>query len=438
MMGTLRVTPALTFAALCLLWGSEPVHGDGGSVVAVREIEGARVTVLVSPMPVRVGEVEVSVLVIDGSGKPFPHVSVQVSASMDDGFASQSVAASPDQSRNSLLQTALIDCPREGNWNFAIRVEGDGVAGAANMSLPVLPAAAPWIHYLPWVLPVLPMLALLIWRESALRRRQARMALTRSGSAVAICLLMVVLATACNDAAPVSAPLPSPAPASEPVPAAGADPNYSLREPSADGIGKFFCGREIAQVMGHEAAEWLERPERAGEEGTRLLLPMLKLQSNDLVADIGAGGGYYSFPIAKLVPGGAVYAVDIQQEMLDIIAARSADERVPNIVPWLGAVDDSRLPANAFDLALLVDSYHEFSHPFEMLRSIANALKPDGVLVLVEYRAEDDAVPIKPLHKMSVAQAKKELRCVGLELIELRSDMPWQHVMVFGKSRPSP
>lgn len=212
------------------------------------------------------------------------------------------------------------------------------------------------------------------------------------------------------------------------------DSPYRLGNASRDGIGKFYLGREISHVMGHRGASWLERPGREREERTDLLIESLPLEKNSVVADIGAGTGYFSFPIAERVPEGKVFAVDIQQEMLDIIETRKAAGTVVNVETVLGAEDDVRLAPSSVDLILIVDAYHEFSDPYEMGLSMARALKPGGKLVLIEYRQEDPAVPIKRLHKMSQMQAKREMANVGLDWLRTEDFLPQQHFMVF--SRP--
>ena len=211
---------------------------------------------------------------------------------------------------------------------------------------------------------------------------------------------------------------------------------YQTVRPSADGIGKVYMGREIAQVMGHLGASWLERSERAQEEGTELLIANLPLSPTDSVADIGAGTGYFTFRLAPRVPQGMVYAVDIQQEMLDIVAQRKKQTGQSNVTTILGGEDDPRLPADALDLILLVDAYHEFSFPREMGEAMARALKPGGRIALVEYRAEDDDVPIKKLHKMTEKQAKLEMAALGLVWRETNEKLPWQHLMLFEKPKP--
>ena len=179
------------------------------------------------------------------------------------------------------------------------------------------------------------------------------------------------------------------------------DSVYQTGSASRDGIGKYYLGREISHVMGHRGAAWLERPEREREERTDLIIQNLPLEEDEFVADIGAGTGYFSFPIAARVPRGKVFAVDIQQEMLDIIESRKGAGAAGNVAGVLGAEDDPRLPDASVDLILIVDAYHEFSYPFEMGKAMAKSLKPGGRLVLIEYRGEDRSVPIKPLHKMS-------------------------------------
>lgn len=205
------------------------------------------------------------------------------------------------------------------------------------------------------------------------------------------------------------------------------------------GIGKFYMGREIARVMGHEGADWLDRPERVKEEAPALLLELLRLRPGMAVADIGAGTGYHSLPIARKVgPAGKVYAVDIQPEMLQIIEMRAKAKNIANIELVRGEADDPKLPDESVDLALLVDVYHEFDHPYEMIRAITKALRPGGKIVFVEFRLEDDKVPIKRVHKMSQAQVKKEMSVQPLIWKSTIDALPWQHVIVFEKAPREP
>lgn len=208
---------------------------------------------------------------------------------------------------------------------------------------------------------------------------------------------------------------------------------YESGQRTRDGIGKYYLGREIAQVMGHQGINWLERGNREDEEAPSKAIEMIELKPGQTIADIGAGSGYYSFRIAQRFPECNVVAVDIQPEMLAFIKRRSREIAVPNVDIHLGSTQSIQLPEQSIDAALFVDAYHEFSHPFEMMQSIYSALRPGGVLYLLEYRAEDPKVPIKPLHKMTQAQAKKEMNFVGFEWVETKNDLPWQHFMIFAK-----
>ena len=217
------------------------------------------------------------------------------------------------------------------------------------------------------------------------------------------------------------------------APAIAAEAVYQFRQASPDGIGKFFHGREIAKVMGHPAIGWLERDEREKEEAPTKAINALKLAPDAVIADIGAGSGYYSFRISPKIPQGKVMAIDIQPEMLVFLKQRAAELKITNVIPHLGAIDDLKLPAASLDAALLVDAYHEFSQPAEMLASLVRALKLGGRVFLLEFRSEDPAVPIKELHKMSEAQAKLEFEAAGLRFVSNRRELPWQHFMVFQK-----
>jgi ubiquinone/menaquinone biosynthesis C-methylase UbiE len=206
---------------------------------------------------------------------------------------------------------------------------------------------------------------------------------------------------------------------------------YEYKKATRDGTGKIYMGREISHVMGHLGASWLERPQRDQEEKASLLVKNLPLEPGDTVADIGAGTGYFSFRMAERVPQGEVLAVDIQQEMLDIIELRKMEGFPENVDTVLGTERDPRLPVASIDLILLVDAYHEFSWPREMGEAMATALKPGGRLILVEYRGEDASIPIKRLHKMTQKQARREMEAIGLEWESTKNFLPQQHFMIF-------
>ena len=212
-----------------------------------------------------------------------------------------------------------------------------------------------------------------------------------------------------------------------------AGPGYAQSEASADGIGRTYYGREIAAFMSHQGIYWLERGTRESEERTDLLMDALNLKPGMTVADIGAGSGYFTVPMATRVAPGIVYGTDIQPEMLAFLEARARTEKLTNIKGILGDTGDAMLPVASVDLVLLVDAYHEFDQPLEMMTSIARALKPGGRVALVEYRGEDPEVPIKPLHKMTEAQARRELEAAGLVWIRTDARLPLQHLMWFGK-----
>jgi protein-L-isoaspartate O-methyltransferase len=212
-------------------------------------------------------------------------------------------------------------------------------------------------------------------------------------------------------------------------------PRYEFREDhDPDGIGKFYMGREIAQVMGHLGAGWLERPERVKEEEPKKLYELLKVKAGDVIADIGAGSGYHTFPLAERVGRkGKVYAVDIQPEMLAIIKKRMKEKEVTNVEPVQGTETDPKLPEKSLDLILMVDVYHEFNFPWEMTTTLLKGLKPGGRMVFVEFRKEDEKVPIKLVHKMTEKQVLKEMEPHPLKWLKTDSSLPWQHVIIFEK-----
>ena len=194
-------------------------------------------------------------------------------------------------------------------------------------------------------------------------------------------------------------------------------------------------GRVIAPVMGVAGAAWLERPEREAEEAPGRAIKALRLRPGQVVADIGAGSGYYALRLAKAVgPSGKVFATDIQPGMLDILRRQAQRAGVDNVVPVLSAVDDPKLAAGSLDLAIMVDVYHELAEPQIFVRRLREALKPDGRLVLIEFRREDPAIPIYEVHKMSVADVRAELEPEGYRLSEVLDDLPWQHIIVLERA----
>jgi len=192
--------------------------------------------------------------------------------------------------------------------------------------------------------------------------------------------------------------------------------------------------RQIAQVMSHYGIDWLEREEREMEENTSLLLKNLAVKPGMIIADIGAGSGYHSALLSKMVGSGKVFAVDVEPEMIVYLNERIKQEKLSHIVPVLSTEQKLSFPENTIDMMLLVDVYHEFSYPYEMALSMLAALKPGGKLVLVEFRSEDPTVPIKTIHKMSEAQAIKEFTAAGFIFDKNIDNLPWQHCMVFTKN----
>ena len=206
---------------------------------------------------------------------------------------------------------------------------------------------------------------------------------------------------------------------------------YRFRRPSQGGTGKVYMGREIAQFLTYHGIPWLEREDRVETEKPDLVVGALGLSKTDIVADIGAGSGYFTFRLARQVPEGKVLAVDIQEVMLDAVERRRKATGLTQVETVLGAVDDPGLPVGEVDLVLMVDAYHEFSHPLEMMTGIVRSLKPGGRVVLVEYRGENRFSSIHPLHKMTRKQVRKEMKAVGLTHTKTLSFLPDQHVMFF-------
>jgi protein-L-isoaspartate O-methyltransferase len=195
-------------------------------------------------------------------------------------------------------------------------------------------------------------------------------------------------------------------------------------------------GRRIAGVMGFGGADWLVREERMREERPDLAVKLLELQPGMAVADVGAGVGYYTGLLAERVaPSGKVYATDIQPKMLEALRKNMTAAGITNVVPLLSTESDAKLPPAAIDVILLVDVYHEFSEPQKMLAGLRAALKPDGRLILLEFRKEDPKVPIREEHKMSIEEARAELEAEGFRLDKVRNELPWQHVLIFRKVR---
>lgn len=211
------------------------------------------------------------------------------------------------------------------------------------------------------------------------------------------------------------------------------DEIYSFKKGDINGIGKWYMGREIAHVMGFQGFSWLERSKREKEENVSKLIENLGIKSNDIIADVGAGSGHHVFKIAPLAKKGLIYAVDIQNEMLIEIQSKIESFDFKNIKTVLGSEKSIHLPKNSINKILMVDVYHEFNYPKEMLESIKNALKPDGQLFLVEYKGEDPKIPIKKIHKMTEKQAVKEMEVADFVLKENIKNLPWQHCMVFIK-----
>lgn len=213
------------------------------------------------------------------------------------------------------------------------------------------------------------------------------------------------------------------------------DTGYVYTAPSRDGTGKVYMGREIAQVMDASGSDWLERPQRPAEENSELAIDNFQLQSNSVVADIGAGTGYYTFKIASRIPKGKVYAVEIQPEYIKILNEKITRNAVGNVEVIQGDTASPNLPDTAIDLAVMVDVYHELMYPREVLASIKKSLKKNGKLVLMEYRGEDPAVRIKPLHKLTVSQVTREMKANGFVLDRRVDVLPIQHLLVFRKEK---
>jgi precorrin-6B methylase 2 len=213
-----------------------------------------------------------------------------------------------------------------------------------------------------------------------------------------------------------------------------ADSLYTYRTASDGGTGKFYLGREIAHVMGASNSVWLDRSSRPDEEHTQLAINKITLPPTGVIADIGAGTGYYTFKLVSKVPKGKIYAVEIQDEMIATLNERKKLFNYTNVEVVKGTVTSPNLPANSVDLAIMVDVYHELEYPVEMLASIKKALKKDGQLLLIEYKGEDPAVAIRPLHKTTVVQLNKELGANGFKLAYEGKFLPIQHFLLYKKA----
>jgi len=217
-------------------------------------------------------------------------------------------------------------------------------------------------------------------------------------------------------------------------PAVATDSGYTKGNASPGGTGKFYYGREIAMVMGASNAGWLDRNNRQQEENSQLTINHIKLNDTGSIADVGAGTGYYTFKLAKKFPHAKIYAVEIQDEMIATLNERKKEKKASNVEVIKGDTLSPNLPLNSLDLIIMVDVYHELEYPREMISAIKKSLKKDGKLLLIEYKAEDPDVAIRPLHKMTVVQVNKEMTAAGFTMEEDGEFLPIQHFLLFRKT----
>lgn len=252
-----------------------------------------------------------------------------------------------------------------------------------------------------------------------------------------ISLVLTAVVFAWNYSVPVAAHSPRQPNAQARVSDTPPKARYEFRDiHDPNGTGKFYLGREIAQVMGFGGMDWLDRAERDDQERPEVVIDAMDLQGGEVVADLGAGSGYFTFRLAKAVGDkGKVLAVDIQDEMLETIRRRAKSLGVTNVEEIKDSETDPHLPPSSLDLVLMVDVYHELDYPYEVMTNVRAALRPRGRVMFVEYRKEDPGVPIKEVHKMSVEQLTKEMNAVRLDRVKTLETLPSQHIVIFQKGK---